>query len=405
MRRNPLSVLSVRVLTALAVAGGLLALVVIAPAPGGVSHPPSSARARLQAAVEEMVQEGTPGVVARVEGGRGGWGVRAGVGDLATGRARGAGEKFRIASVSKPFTAVVLLMLQARGRLSLQDSLERWLPKVVRAKGYRPRHIRLRHLLNHTSGIFDYNSDPAFRARYAGAAFDGNRLRTWSPRQLVDIALAHRPLFQPGQGSRPGRPGRWAYSDTNYVLAGMVIEKAAGTTYKDALERYVIKPLGLRGTSVPGTSPGLPAPHARHYSTLSGQGPQATVREVTEFNPSVAFSAGELISTAADVNTFMTRLLAGELLPPAQQRQLLAAVPVDGDRQHGGPHDLYGLGLRRFHLARHCWVWGHGGLLPGSATRAVVSARGKRALTLNSNGDWGAQHLEDAAVRTQFCHR
>jgi D-alanyl-D-alanine carboxypeptidase len=127
------------------------------------------------------------------------------------------------------------------------------------------------------------------------------------------------------------------------------------------------------------------------------------VRDVTEFSPTVAFSAGQLISTVHDVNTFLSQLLAGKLLPPAQQRQLLDAVPVDGDKGHGGPQDVCGLGLRHFKLAEGCWAWGHGGMIPGSATRTLASADGRRVMTMNRNGDWGDQRLEDAAVEAEFC--
>ncbi len=365
--------------------------------------------------LNEIVAQGTPGVIAQVRDRHGVWDGRAGVRKLGSEQPRRTHDTFRIASVTKTFTATVLLKLEAEGKLSLDDSVAKWLPGVVHDKGhgkghgkrhgkrYRPQHITVRHLLNHTSGIFDYNMDAGFRARYAGDEFDRNRHVRWPPGDLVDIALAHPPNFQPEQGSRPDRPGKWDYSDTNYVLAGMVIEKATGGSYADAVERLAIRPLGLRGTSVPGTSPGLPSPHARHYSTLFEDGPRAKVRDVTEFSPTVAFSAGQMISTVGDVNTFLSRLLAGELLPPAQQRQLLDAVPVDGDKGHGGPQDVYGLGLRHFKLAPGCWAWGHGGMIPGSATRTLASADGRHVMTMNRNGDWGEQGLEDAAVETEFC--
>lgn len=369
-------------------------------------HPnPQSTHANTQAVLNEIVAQGTPGVIAQVRDARGVWDGRAGVGDLVSERPRSTAEKFRVASVTKTFTATVLLGLEAEGRISLDDSVAEWLPGVVRGKGYRPGNITVRHLLNHTSGIFDYNMDEGFRALYAGDEFDRNRHIRWSPEELVDIALAHPPNFQPEQGSRPGRPGRWDYSDTNYVLAGMVVEKATGGTYAQAVERLVVRPLGLRGTSVPGTSPRLPAPHARHYSTLFEDGPEAKVRDVTEFSPTVAFSAGQIVSTVEDVNTFLSELLAGELLPPAQQRQLLDAVHVDGDKGHGGPQDRYGLGIRHFELKEGCWAWGHGGMIPGSATRTLASADGRRVMTMNRNGDWGEQRLEDAAVETEFCER
>ncbi|AXK35156.1 class A beta-lactamase-related serine hydrolase [Streptomyces armeniacus] len=376
-------------------------------APGTSEAPdrPRRPHAATQAALDAIVADGTPGVIAQARDHRGSWHGRAGSRDLAGGHPRGTDEKFRVASITKPFTATVLLMLEARGELSLDDSVEEWLPGIVRGEGYHPEDITVRHLLNHTSGIFDYNMDEGFRALYAGAEFDRNRYREWRPRELVDIALAHPANFQPREGSRPGEPGRWDYSDTNYVLAGMVVERVTGGTYREAVERLLIRPLGLRGTSVPGTSPRVPRPHATHWSTLFEDGPDAKVYDVTEFSPTVAFSAGQLISTVDDVNTFLSALLGGELLPPAQQRALLAAVDVDGDKGHGGPEDTYGLGIRHFKLGDGCRVWGHGGMIPGSASRTTGTRDGRHVLTVNRNGDWGDQELEDAAVEAEFCAR
>ncbi|QNP71985.1 beta-lactamase family protein [Streptomyces roseirectus] len=391
------------VLTAVGALAATAAPALTAPALSAPPRPSPGPHAPTQAALNEIAAQGTPGVIAQVKHPRGRWNGRAGVADLATGRQRAVHERFRVASVTKPFTATVLLKLEARRKLSLDDSVEKWLPGVVRGKDYHPERITVRHLLNHTSGIYDYNMDDGFRAKYYGDEFDKNRHHRWAPGELVAIALAHPANFQPEQGSRPGRPGKWDYSDTNYVLAGMIIEKVTGGTYREAVENLVVKPLKLRGTKVPGTSPKLPRPHATHYSTLFEDGPDAKTRDVTEFSPTVAFSAGEIISTVGDVNTFMSALLAGDLLPAAQQRALLDAVAVDGDKGHGGPEDVYGLGIRHFKLRDGCWAWGHGGMIPGSATRTVATADGRHVLTMNRNGDWGDQRLEDALVETEFC--
>ncbi|XVQ07008.1 serine hydrolase domain-containing protein [Spirillospora sp. CA-255316] len=353
--------------------------------------------AKTQTALNAIVKQGTPGVIAEVKTGNRTWTGTAGIANLDGRRPRATDEKFRVASMTKPFTAAVLLKLEAAGQLSLDDSVEKWLPGVVRGKDYHPQKISVRHLLNHTSGIFNYNNDDAFRARYAGDEFDKNRYTRVTPRELVNIALAHPAVFQPGE------PGRWEYSDTNYILAGMIIEKVTGNTYEEEAEAKIIKPLGLSGTSVPGTSPKVPRPHATHYSTLFEDGPGAKVRNVTEFNPTVAWSAGQIISTVGDVNKFMSLLLRGEVLPAAQQQAMLDTVPVEGEDGHGGREDRYGLGIRKFKLTESCWVWGHGGMIPGSASRTAVTGNGRHVLTLNRNGDWGEQKLEDAVVEAEFC--
>ncbi|MFI0452046.1 serine hydrolase domain-containing protein [Actinomadura sp. 6N118] len=352
--------------------------------------------ARTQAALNAIVRQGTPGVIAEVRTGDRTWNGTAGVAAIG-GRPRASGEKFRIASMTKPFTATVLLKLEADGELSLDDSVERWLPGVVRGTGYHPEKITIRRLLNHTSGIFNYNNDEGFRARYAGDEFDKNRYTRVAPRELVNIALAHPAVFQPGD------PGRWEYSDTNYILAGMVIEKVTGNSYADEVEEKIIKPLELSGTIVPGTSPKLPPPHAVHYSTLFEDGPDTKIRDVTEFSPTVAWSAGEIISTTADVNKFLSLLMRGDVLPPAQQRAMFRTVRVEGADGHGGAKDLYGLGIRKFKLGNGCWIWGHGGMIPGSASRTAATRDGHHVLTMNRNGDWGEQKLEDAVLKAEFC--
>ena len=203
-------------------------------------------------------------------------------------------------------------------------------------------------------------------------------------------ALAHEPVFD-----SPGDD--WDYSNTNYILAGMVIEKATGHGYASEVKRRIITPLGLRGTTLPGTSPRLPGPHGRHYSTLFVDGPEARSYDATEFNPSVAGAAGEIISTARDLNVFYRALLRGELLPPAQQKEMFTGRDLGGDRS-------YGLGIRSQKLTPcGVTVWGHSGETFGSLARTAATADGEHVLTLDQNGDWGDEDLEQAAIEAEFC--
>ncbi|MEU5977858.1 serine hydrolase domain-containing protein [Streptomyces sp. NPDC047315] len=358
--------------------------------PGAPGAP--GAHERTQAALDAIVAAGTPGALARVTTGDGRWFGEAGAADLATGEPRRADDRFRVGSLTKTFTATVLLQLEAEGLLSLDDSVERWLPGVVRGRGHDGRKVSLRQLLNHTSGIFNYNRDAGFLADFTGEPFLKNRYKGATPEQLVEIGLAHPPEFAPGTG--------WSYSDTNYILAGMVIERATGRSYASQVERRITGPLKLRSTSVPGRSPTIPGPNARHYSKLYDEDPGAAVHDVTEFNPSVAGAAGQIISTAGDVNRFYGALLAGELLPARQLKAMLTAVPVD---HAGGAVAAYGLGIRSDTLPCGVTVWGHGGQVPGSLSRAAATRDGAHVLTLNRNGDWGAQSLEDATLTAEFC--
>lgn len=146
-------------------------------------------------------------------------------------------------------------------------------------------------LLNHTSGIYSYTSDPSFLNAEFTTAFLQNRYTTYTPAQLVALAVSHAPLFAPGAG--------WSYSNTDYVLAGMVVEKVTGQSYATAIQQRVIQLLGLYGTSLPGTTATLPQPSSRDYSKLSlTPSPSGQTYDVTELNPSEAGAAGEMLRSS-----------------------------------------------------------------------------------------------------------
>ncbi|QGV80614.1 serine hydrolase domain-containing protein [Streptomyces ficellus] len=381
-------------LPAALVAGALAATAFAAPAMAGErtgDRTPDGTGDRhraTRAAVEALVRDGVPGALAQAQDRHGTWNGSAGVADRTTGAPRHPRDRYRVGSITKPFVATVVLQLEAEGRLDLDDTVERRLPGVVRGNGHDGRKITLRQLLNHTSGVYDVTSDPGFQDKVLGSGFLEHRYDTWAPRHLVDIAMRHAPDFAPGTG--------WSYSNTNYVLAGLVIEKVTGRPYGKEVERRVLKPLGLRATSVPGIDPRMPAPSGRAYSTL-GREPGAPVHDVTELNPSVAWAAGEMVSDSADLQRFVRALLTGRLLPPRQMKELTATVPVGAD----APGVRYGLGVMVRKLSCGEEAWGHGGGIHGSGSDVVATRDGKHSLALNVNGDWaGDTH---AVVEAEFC--
>ncbi|MGK5640720.1 serine hydrolase domain-containing protein [Streptomyces sp. URMC 126] len=352
---------------------------------------PRSSHPATQDALDAIVRAGTPGTLARADQADEVWYGSSGVADRRTGRPRLPQDRFRIGSLTKTFTATVLLQLAAEPRygLSIDDTVDKWLPGLVRGNGNDGRGITLRHLLQQTSGLYDYLKDADFSAKYTGDAFFAHRYVSVAPEELVRTALAHRPYAAPGEG--------WHYSNTNYILAGMVIEKATGHGYAAEVERRVIKPLGLHGTSVPGDAVSIPGPHGRHYSRLYVRGPAARDHDVTEYNPSSAGASGEMISTTRDLNVFLRALLRGRLLPPAQQKEMFTGRDLGDGR-------TYGLGIRSQTL-RPCGVrvWGHSSEITGSLTRMAATADGLHVLTVNRNADWGDHSLEQAAVDAEFC--
>ncbi|MGR3934356.1 serine hydrolase domain-containing protein [Streptomyces sp. BRA346] len=340
-------------------------------------------------ALRQWVAEGgTPGVAAMVREGGETWFGSAGYADTDTGRKRTPEEHFRAASITKPFIATVLLQLEAEGRLSLDDSVDTWLPGVVRGNDNDGRKITLRSLLNHTSGLYNYTDDPDFQVNVSGSGFPQHRYDTYAPEDLVAVAMKHSP---PG-----GKP--W-YSNTNYVLAGMVIEKVTGRSYAQEVERRIIKPLKLRETFFPGTGPKMPKPHPVAYSWLHDDSADAPVHDATEQNMSWLGAAGELISTAGDLNRFDRAVKRGRLLPRAQLDEMLNAVPSDGVIE-------YGLGVEVATLFCGVKVVGKTGRTNGSLSVMVGTEDGTHQLVFNANGD----RLPDSAryfdvIEAEFCGR
>ncbi|MEU8761011.1 serine hydrolase domain-containing protein [Streptomyces sp. NPDC048659] len=345
--------------------------------PALAAAPPKPSHAATQQALDALVAEGVPGVVAQARDGKDRWTGTAGD--------RKGNDRFRVGSITKTFTSTVLLQLQAEGRIDLDDPVEKWLPGVVTGHGHDGGKVTVRQLLNHTSGIYSYTSDPAFQERVFGTDFLRHRYDTWTPRQLVAVAMAHEPDFAPGTS--------WNYSNTNFVLAGMVIEKVTGRPYGKAVENRIIKPLKLRATSVPGTDSRVRGPHSGAYSKLARDTTGPTY-DVTALNPSIAGAAGEMISDSNDLQTFYRALLKGRLLPPAELREMTDTVEI-------GPGTGYGLGLMRQKLSCGKEVWGHGGGIHGSSSQAVATRDGEHSLAGNLNADWAgdSQKLIDA----EFC--
>lgn len=217
------------------------ALATLTPAPQAAA---STTRGHegTQRVLDTAVADGVPGALARARDRHGVWNGTAGTADLDTGRARGADDRFRIGSVTKTFVATVLLQLQGERRIDLDDTIDQHLPGLVDGHGHDGTAITLRQA-NHTSGISNYTADPEFRRRAFGEEFLDHRYDTWKPGQLVAVAMRHAPDFAPGTS--------WNYSNTNYILAGMVIEKVTGHGWEKEVERRILRPLGLRGTSAP----------------------------------------------------------------------------------------------------------------------------------------------------------
>ncbi|MGW2230299.1 serine hydrolase domain-containing protein [Streptomyces formicae] len=375
-----------RVLGAAALLSTVTALAAGALAAPASAAPRPDRHEATRRALDGIVAEGVPGVTAQVRDKYGSWDAASGVGDLRRGTPRGKHDRFRVGSITKTFVATVLLQLQAEGRIDLDDTVGKWLPGVVEGNGHDGDAITVRQILNHTSGIFDYSTDEEFSRKVFSKEFFQHRYDTWTPEQLVKLAMRHKPDFAPGTD--------WKYSNTNYIVAGMIIKKVTGNAYGDEIKRRVIDPLHLNATTVPGTRATMPRPSSRAYGKLPSD-PEAKVYDVTELNPSMGGSAGEIISDSDDLNRFYSALLGGRLLPKAELTEMKTVVPVGG--RGGG----YGLGISEMQLPCKGKVWGHDGGIHGSSSLALTTPDGRHSLALNMNGDWAGDL--DPVVTAEFC--
>ncbi|MEU8878223.1 serine hydrolase domain-containing protein [Streptomyces javensis] len=377
-RRGPL------VLAGLAGLASLAAVLLTASIGPTASAKPQRADP-LQQRVDAVHGTGATGVFAEVASPHTRDSARAGTAERGTRRPMPHNGRFRIGSATKTFTATVVLQLVGEGRMSLEDTVERWLPGVVRGKGNDGGRITVRQLLQHTSGIPDVK--PEIPAMNSADDYRAERFRTYAPEELVALAMRHPPNFPPGAD--------WSYSNTNYILAAMIIHKVTGRSWAQEVNDRIIRPLGLGETSTPGTFPFILGPHAHGYTAFATD----TSVDVTTLNPSMAVGSGSMISTAQDLNRFYAALLGGRLLAPAQLDEMTTTTPAPelGVR--------YGLGLGEIPLSCGGGYFGHPGELLGYHTWGGVTRDGTRTAVVyvTGDGDKDTQHAMSTLVDQELC--
>ncbi|UNO44051.1 beta-lactamase family protein [Streptomyces sp. MST-110588] len=358
----------------LAAVTGAVTAAALTSCAGFVPHPPAVRvpPAPTARALRLLVAEGAPGAASLAT--RAGPAplsrfTTAGVADLRSGRRIHLQDHFRAGSLTKTFVATVVLQLVAEHRLSLDEPVARRLPRKALTTGRDASadlsQVTIRELLGHTSGLFNYAQDPRLARQLYGTGLGAHRFDTHSPTELLRTALSHPRTAPPG--------ARYAYSNTNYLLLGMVIEQLTGHPYAQEVRRRIVRPLHLTGTSFPGTDPALPVPYGRAYTRLDGRR-----TDITALDPSRAGAAGEMIITLGDLNRFFAALLGGRLLPPRQTAELKGHRTADG---------AYGLGLYATRLPCGRTVWGHNGEINGSYVESAADAHGRHVLTFRLNTD------------------
>ncbi len=368
--------------TAAAPPGNAAAEATTSAATAGASSNAAAEEARLRALLHRLTTvDGAPGALVEVRDRRGSTVLTDGVANVRSHAPVHRNSRFRIGSMTKTFTATAMLQLVGEHRVDLDARVERYLPGIVRGHGNDGRAITVRQLLQHTSGL------PDFLDYFNPLEVLNDPLAHRDPLDLVNIALAHPPTFEPGAG--------WSYSNTGYLLAGMIIEKVTGNTYGEEIRRRIIEPLGLCETSVPGDASSIPGPHPRGYVR---PGEDAPLTDITRINPSVGGAAGGMISSGTDVNRFLSALVRGELLHPAQLKEMMTTRPTGGSDGRA-----YGLGLESKPLPSGGLYWGHTGDFLGYETAAGTTINGRQATVMVNLGPGASDAQSDdiqAAVET-----
>ncbi|MFI6786625.1 serine hydrolase domain-containing protein [Nonomuraea sp. NPDC050383] len=362
-----------------------------------MATPTGQDRPELRKAMQAFVDAGFTGIQLRVRDQQGDWAAGAGIRKLGSAAKPPTNGSFWTGSIIKTFTATMVLQLVAEGRIELDRPAADYLP------GYKlDQRITVRMLLRHTSGIFNYTGEykpdgtmdePGIPAN--GDGWVPHRFKSYEPEELVRLALSKKPRFEPGT--------QWSYSNTNYTVALLIIEKVTGHSYATELKRRITGPLALRGTLAAGNrTTALPGPHAHGYYQYNN-----SVIDLSHQNMSLLTGAGDLISTTQDLTTFFSALNGGRLLPARLLAEMRTAIPTPLPKQD------YGLGIWAQDLGPGCGtVYQHNGSPPhGYGALMYSSPDGSKTLTasvtwLDSATRGPAKDfltLVDTLVKQEFC--
>jgi D-alanyl-D-alanine carboxypeptidase len=308
---------------------------------------PPNVAAEIQAALDTAISEsGLPGAVLLIDSPRAHFAGASGYADLDTQTPLQSDDAFQIGSITKIFTAVLVLQLVEQGMLALDDPLATWLPDTAAALPYGDQ-ITLRHLLQHTSGIPDVEDDAELIALYLA-----NPTEPVTAATIIDhVASLNKASFAPGQG--------WAYSSTGYLLLGQVIESVTESPYADVLRAHILDPLGMTHTYLADLEPAateIVHGYAWHEDAWL---------DITNWNYAMAGAAGGLVSTPSELSVFIRALFRGDLLAEPTTLSEMLDTGASGDAG-------YGLGIRRMTSPDDPIVgWGHGGRTLGYQSRLI----------------------------------
>ncbi|UUZ90087.1 beta-lactamase family protein [Paenibacillus sp. P25] len=295
------------------------------------------------------------------------WMGASGVADIHTKTPARADGRFRIGSITKVFTAAVVLQLAAEQKVDLNQPVQHYLPGLLPAD-FPP--VLVGQLLNHTSGLPSPD-------RPDDVSQEEMRYKNWTPQEFVDLAFKKRMEFEPGTKQH--------YLNINYVLAGLLIEKVTGNPYEVEVQNRIIRPLNLYNTYLPGGDIRIVGTHAQGYQAVRNGGETELV-DVTEGDQSFTWAAGEIISTTNDLNTFMTALFSGEVVPKDELEHMFTVpdVPVWNKDGEDAGRATMSMGLMRTEF-KGLTLWGKTGARPGYANGMFATRDLERRVVYSVN--------------------
>ena len=262
--------------------------------------------------------------------------------------------RYAIGSISKQFAATAVLMLQEQGKLSLDDHVDKYIPGLTRGN-----EVTIRELLSHTSGYQDFWPQDYVPPRM---------LQPISAQQILDI-WARKPLdFDPGT--------KWQYSNTNYVIAGLIVEKVSGMPFFDFIREHIFKPLGMHSVDDVNMNK-LPPTDATGYFRYALGPPHVAPKEGRGW----LFAMGELAMTAEDLQKWNISVIDQTLLKPASYKELETEVLL----KDGSPTG-YALGMDVSHKNGHR-ILQHGGEVSGFTATSMILPDEHMAIVALTNQD------------------
>jgi len=374
------------------------AAIALGAAGGTASAAPSKGEAEsLKSRAQGLLGDGYPAALAAVSDSKGeSAGVAVGKGNLETGQAPAMDGEVRVGSNTKTFVAVVVMQLVQEGKVGLDEPIETYLPGLIRGEGIDGSKITVRQLLQHTSGLPEYTDiTPG-----SGDIFQ-IKDHYIPPRDLLDTALGKPAQFEPGT--------QWKYTNTNYVVLGMLVERVSQRPVGEQIDERIVKKLGLSHTYFP--APGeekIRGTHPQGYHLSAG----GKLEDITEMDPAWAWAAGAMVSTPSELNTFFQAVFDGRLLSQSSIDEMKKGV----DTGAGGA--VYGLGLIGTPLSCGGTSWGHSGGIHGYRTYDAVGPDGTAvtvavtalptAIADQSNPESSAKEKDQRiknAVDATLCHK